>query len=155
MTTKDTIMLVEDNPDDVELTLDAFRSCRIANPVLVARDGAEALEILFGGGSSGRPPLAELPAVMILDLNLPKISGIEVLRAVRENDRTRLLPVVILTTSVEDTDVMGCYESGANAYVRKPVAFEDFHTAVGRLGLFWLLTAVDRSRRNLRSVARS
>jgi len=139
---KDTILLVEDNQDDVELTLEAFRTSRISNPVIVARDGAEALDILFGDDKAGRLPLQELPAVVILDLNLPKVSGIDVLRAVRENERTRLLPVVILTTSVEDRDVVGAYESGANSYVRKPVAFEDFHTAVGRLGLFWLLTNV-------------
>jgi two-component system response regulator len=136
------ILLVEDNPDDVELTLNAFKSNRIMNRVVVARDGVEALEYLFGGHLSGPEARAPLPAVMILDLNLPRVPGFEVLRRVRANPRTRLLPTVILTTSVDDRDLIEGYSLGANAYVRKPVIFEDFVAAARTLGLFWLLLNV-------------
>jgi two-component system, response regulator len=136
------ILLVEDNPDDVELTLDAFRKNNILNEVVVARDGAEALDYLYGTGAfAGKGP-APLPAVVILDLNLPKVPGLEVLRRIRATERTRLLPTVILTTSVEERDVIESYKLGANSYVQKPVAFEDFIVAAGRLGLFWLLLNV-------------
>ncbi len=135
------ILLVEDNPDDVELTVQAFRSRRIANEIVVARDGVEALDYLFGTGkhSAALPPL---PAVVILDLNLPKISGIEVLKRIRATPRTALLPVVVLTTSAEEVDVLGSYRNGCNAYVQKPVSFDDFLEAAGTLGLFWLLLNV-------------
>lgn len=136
------ILLVEDNPDDVELTLDAFRKNIILNEVVVARDGAEALDYLFGTGRYAEAGPAPLPAVVILDLNLPKVPGLEVLRRIRTTERTRLLPTVILTTSVEDRDVIESYNLGANSYVQKPVAFEDFVVAAGRLGLFWLLLNV-------------
>ncbi len=136
------ILLVEDNPDDVELTLDAFRKNSILNEVVVARDGAEALDYLFGTGRYAEAGPAPLPAVVILDLNLPKVPGLEVLRRIRTTERTRLLPTVILTTSVEDRDVIESYNLGANSYVQKPVAFEDFVVAAGRLGLFWLLLNV-------------
>jgi two-component system, response regulator len=135
------ILLVEDNPDDAELTVLAFKSSRIANEIVVARDGAEALDYLFGTGAHAANPPA-LPAVVILDLNLPKVPGIEVLKRIRSTDRTALLPVVVLTTSVEDTDVLGCYRSGCNAYVQKPVSFDDFLDAAGKLGLFWLVLNV-------------
>jgi two-component system response regulator len=136
------ILLVEDNPDDVELTLDAFRKNNILNEVVVARDGAEALDYLYGTGSYAAQGPAPLPAVVILDLNLPKVPGLEVLRRIRSTERTRLLPTVVLTTSVEDRDVLESYNLGANSYVQKPVAFEDFVVAAGRLGLFWLLLNV-------------
>ena len=119
------ILLVEDNPDDAELTVLAFRNKNIANEIVVARDGAEALDYLFGSGKHATSP-PELPAVVILDLNLPKVPGIEVLKRIRSTPRTALLPVVVLTTSVEDNDVIGCYRNGCNAYVQKPVSFDEF-----------------------------
>jgi two-component system response regulator len=139
------ILLVEDNPDDAYLTTDAFRRNRIVNDIVVARDGAEALERLFGTGADAAPP--PLPAMVILDLNLPKVTGLEVLRRIRAHERTRTLPTVVLTTSVEDRDVIDSYSLGANAYVQKPVGFEEFLTAAGRLGLFWLLVNVRPSER--------
>lgn len=135
------ILLIEDNPDDAELTLLAFKKSNIASEIVVARDGAEALDYLFGTGKhAANPP--ELPAVLILDLNLPKVPGIEVLKRVRATPRTALLPVVVLTTSVEDADVLGCYRSGCNAYVQKPVSFDEFLDAASKLGLFWLVLNV-------------
>ena len=137
----DTIFLVEDNADDVDLTLRAFKRSNILNQVVVASDGAQALDRLFGTGpfAGATEPL---PALMILDLNLPKLSGLEVLRRVRADQRTRFLPVVILTTSIEEQDVIDGYALGANAYARKPVAFEEFLAAASRLGLFWLMVNV-------------
>ena len=137
--TQGTILLVEDNEDDADLTLLAFKRSHLANPVVVAADGAVALDHLFGAGAFAAPG-APLPLLMILDLNLPKVSGLEVLRRVRAEERTRLMPVVILSTSSEDEDVINSYALGANAYVRKPVAFEEFLTAAARLGMFWMLT---------------
>ncbi|MEQ8347849.1 MAG: response regulator [Sneathiellaceae bacterium] len=133
------ILLVEDNPDDVALTLRAFRKNNLKDEVVVANDGAEALDYLFGTGShAGRDP-ARLPQVVLLDLKLPKIDGLEVLRRIREDARTRKLPVVILTSSVERKDVAEGYRLGANSYVRKPVDFEEFVEAARQLGLYWLL----------------
>ena len=125
------ILLVEDNPDDEALTLRAFARNKIANDVLIARDGAEALALLHGG--------APLPQVVLLDLKLPKIDGLEVLRRLRADARTRLLPVVILTSSREDRDLVESYSLGANSYVRKPVDFTEFIEAIGHLGLYWLV----------------
>ena len=136
-----TILLVEDNEDDVDLTLRAFKRSNILNQVVVASDGAQALDRLFGTGRFAGAAEA-LPALMILDLNLPKISGLEVLRRVRADERTRYLPIVILTTSIEEQDVIDGYALGANAYARKPVAFEEFLAAASRLGLFWLTVNV-------------
>jgi two-component system, response regulator len=136
-----TILLVEDNEDDADLTVLAFKRANIMNEVVVACDGAVALDMLYGD----RPfagTAAEMPILMILDLNLPKVSGLEVLRRVRAEERTRHLPVVVLTTSIEDEDVINSYALGANSYVRKPVAFEEFLAATARLGMFWLLTNV-------------
>jgi len=135
------ILLVEDNEDDVDLTLLAFKRAHLQNPVVVAEDGAIALDHLFGSGAFSAPA-TPLPVLMILDLNLPKVAGLDVLRRVRAEERTRRMPVVILSTSIEDEDVINSYALGVNAYVRKPVAFEDFLTAAARLGMFWLLTNV-------------
>jgi len=136
--TMNEILLVEDNPDDVELTLRAFRKSNIANQIVVARDGVEALDYLFSTGAySGRPPA--LPQVVLLDLKLPRIDGLHVLERVRAHPRTRLLPIVILTSSVEEQDLMNTYSRGANSYIRKPVDFQEFVDAVRQLGLYWLL----------------
>jgi two-component system response regulator len=133
------ILLVEDNPDDEALTLRALRRNNVVNEVVVARDGAEALDYLFGtGGHQGRD-LDDMPQVVLLDLKLPKIDGLEVLRRIRANDRTELLPVVILTSSGEDRDLIEGYRFGANSYVRKPVNFDEFVEAARQLGLYWLL----------------
>ena len=133
------ILLVEDNPDDIELTLRAFKKNNVVNGVIVARDGVEALDFLFGGGAYEGRDLSVMPVVIFLDLKLPKIDGLEVLRRLRADERTKLLPVVILTSSKEEQDVMSGYSLGANSYVRKPVDFEQFVEAVRQLGLYWLL----------------
>ena len=133
------ILLVEDNQDDVDLTLRAFRKSNIANDVVVVRDGVEALEYLFTTGRyASRDPNA-LPQVVLLDLNLPRVGGLEVLEQVRAHPKTTLLPVVILTSSIEERDLVNGYSLGANSYVRKPVDFEQFADAVKQLGLYWLL----------------
>ena len=133
------ILLVEDNPDDVKLTLRAFKQCGVANPVVVITDGAKALDYLFGTGAHAGRDLTETPAVMLLDLKLPKIDGLEVLRRLRADSRTRRQPVVILTSSKEDQDIISSYDLGANSYVRKPVDYDRFLEAVHQLGLYWLL----------------
>ena len=134
-----TILLVEDNSSDEKLTLMAFKRSGIANEVHVVRDGAEALEYLFATGAHADRKDAPLPAVVLLDLKLPRLDGTDVLRAIRSNERTKLVPVVILTSSKEDEDIARSYALGANAYVRKPVDFTHFAEAVKTLGLFWLL----------------
>lgn len=131
------ILLVEDNPDDVALTMRALKSHNITNDVVVAKDGVQALEYLFG--AKGSPAVAELPAVVLLDLKLPRVNGLEVLQRIRAEERTRLLPVVILTSSDEERDVINGYSLGANSYVRKPVDFIEFTEAAKQLGLYWLL----------------
>lgn len=131
------ILLVEDNPDDVALTMRALKSHNITNDVVVAKDGVQALEYLFG--AKGSPAVAELPAVVLLDLKLPRVNGLEVLQRIRADERTRLLPVVILTSSDEERDVINGYSLGANSYVRKPVDFVEFTEAARQLGLYWLL----------------
>lgn len=133
------ILLVEDNPDDEALTLRAFAKNNISNPIIVARDGAEALDYLFATGTHEGRDAGVQPQVMLLDINLPKINGLEVLRRVREDPRTSLLPVVLLTTSKEDQDMIDGYRLGANSYVRKPVNFDEFVSAAQNLGLYWLL----------------
>lgn len=133
------ILLVEDNPTDEKLTIRAFQKCNIANDVVVARDGAEALAYLFATATEAERITSVLPTVVLLDLKLPKIDGLEVLRRIRADERTKLLPVVVLTSSKEDEDVVRSYSLGANAYVRKPVDFEEFAGAAKTLGLFWLL----------------
>jgi two-component system response regulator len=133
------ILLVEDNPDDVELTLRALKKNNIKNEVIVARDGAEALDYLFGAGQYAGRDQADSPTVVLLDLKLPKVDGLEVLRRIRADERTRLLPVVILTSSKEEQDVVNGYRFGCNSYVRKPVNFDEFVEATRQLGLYWLL----------------
>ncbi len=136
------ILLVEDNPDDEALTLRALKKNNILNEVVVVRDGAEALDYLLGtGGHTGRD-LNIMPEVILLDLKLPKIDGLEVLRRLRADKRTQLLPVVILTSSTEDRDVIDSYKLGANSYIRKPVDFNQFREGVRELGLYWLVMNV-------------
>lgn len=133
------ILLVEDNPDDIELTRIAFAEAKIANQLTVVHDGAEALDYLFARGAhAGRDPL-DLPSIVLLDLNLPKIDGREVLQAIRSNPTTRSLPVVVLTTSAEPFDVEASYALGVNSYIQKPVDFERFVWAVKQVGLYWLV----------------
>jgi two-component system response regulator len=133
------ILLVEDNPDDEALTLRAFRKNNVLNEVVVTRDGAEALDYLFGTGSyAGRDP-TDVPQLILLDLKLPKVDGLEVLRRLRADERTRLTPVVILTSSREEQDLIAGYRNGANSYVRKPVDFVQFSDAVRQLSLYWMV----------------
>jgi two-component system response regulator len=133
------ILLVEDNPDDEALTVRALKKNKILNEVVVARDGVQALDYLFGQGAHAGRDTTETPQVVLLDLKLPKLDGLEVLRRLRADPRTRLLPVVILTSSNEDQDRINGYGLGANSYVRKPVDFDAFVTATAQLGLYWLV----------------
>jgi two-component system response regulator len=136
---KGIILLVEDNPDDEELTLRALRKVRIANEIVVVRNGQDAVDFLLGTGAHSGRGLDEQPAVVLLDLKLPMLNGVDVLRRVRANPRTRLIPIVVLTSSSEEEDMLRSYESGANSYVRKPVDFTAFSEAVSRLGAYWVL----------------
>jgi CheY-like chemotaxis protein len=133
------ILLVEDNPDDEKLSIRALKKHNIANSIVVVRDGVEALDYLFGTGPYVGRKADELPAVVLLDLKLPKIDGLEVLRRIRANERTKRLAVVILTTSNEEQDLMQSYDLGANSYICKPVDFNHFTDAVRQLGLYWLV----------------
>jgi two-component system response regulator len=135
----ETILLVEDNPDDVELTMRAFRKNKIANNVVVARDGVEALDYLFCQGAYADSDCTDSPKLILLDLKLPKLDGLQVLERVRADERTKLTPVVILTSSKEEHDLISSYKNGANSYVRKPVDFNKFVEAVREIGLYWLL----------------
>ena len=136
---KNVIMLVEDNPDDEALTVRALKKNKIVNEIVVARDGVEALDYLFGEGIHVARDTKEMPQVILLDLKLPKLDGLGVLRRLRADDRTKLLPVVILTSSNEERDRMSGYSLGANSYVRKPVDFDQFVAAATQLGLYWLV----------------
>lgn len=133
------ILLVEDNPDDEALTIRALTKNKIVNNVVVARDGAEAIDFLFGTGAHAGRDVSDLPQVVLLDLKLPKLDGFEVLRRIRADKRTKVLPVVILTSSKEERDVAQGYRDGCNSYVRKPVNFDEFLEAARQLGLYWLL----------------
>ena len=133
------ILLVEDNPDDEELTLRALKKNNIQNEVIVARDGVEALDYLFGTGRYAGRDVTQVPSVTLLDLKLPRIDGLEVLKRMRADERTKFLPVVILTSSKEEQDLLNGYALGANSYIRKPVDFSQFIDAVRQLGLYWLL----------------
>lgn len=133
------VLLVEDNPDDVELTLLAFKDNHIQNEVVVVPDGAETLDYLFGTGAYAGRDIDILPALILLDLNLPKINGLEVLRRIRGDERTKLLPVVILTSSKEEQDLISGYKLGANSYIRKPLDFVQFSEALRQVELYWLV----------------
>jgi two-component system response regulator len=133
------ILLVEDNASDEKLTILAFKKCGVSNEVVVMRDGAAALDYIFGTGSQAGPDARALPTVILLDLQLPRIDGLEVLRRIRADERTRIVPVIVLTASKQEEDVLRSYSLGANAYVRKPVEFVAFVEAAKTLGLFWLL----------------
>ena len=139
MVQKNILLLVEDNPDDEELTLLAFEQSQIAHEVVVARDGVEALDYLFGTGIYADRDISTMPALILLDLQLPRINGLEVLQRLRSDKRTKLLPVVILTTSNEQQDLINSYNVGCNSYLRKPVDYNQFVTAVQQLGMYWLL----------------
>ena len=134
-----TILLVEDNPDDEKLMLRAFKRSNMANPIVVARDGVAALDFLFARGTHAEGAGKPLPTLIVLDLKLPKLDGLGVLEAIRGNERTRLIPVVILTSSKEEQDLIRGYALGANSYVRKPVDFAEFVEAVRVLGIYWLM----------------
>ena len=133
------IMLVEDNPSDIGLTQRALSKSHIANEMVVAEDGQDALDYLFAGGKYTGRDMSEIPALILLDLKLPRVDGLEVLRRIRADERTRRIPVVILTTSKEEQDVAQSYDLGANSYIRKPVDFKQFVDSVERLGLYWLV----------------
>jgi two-component system response regulator len=140
MNRANTILLVEDNADDEELTLRAFKRSKVLNRVEVVRDGVEALDYLFATGVHAERDPKALPAVILLDLKLPKLGGLEVLRRVRADERTRRIPVVVLTSSNEEKDILSSYGLGANSFVRKPVDFAQFMEAAQQLGLYWLVT---------------
>jgi CheY-like chemotaxis protein len=134
-----TILLVEDNPDDELLAVRALRKNKIMNKVVVARDGAEALDYLFGTGPYEGRDMSEMPQVILLDLKLPKVDGLEVLKRLRNDERTKVLPVVVLTSSKEERDLTDSYQLGANSYIHKPVDFAQFTEAIRQLGLYWLV----------------
>jgi CheY-like chemotaxis protein len=136
---KQFLVLVEDRPDDIELTSRALKKHGIVNELVVLRDGIEALDYFFGTGKYAGRNLDERPAVILLDIKLPKVDGLEVLKRLRANENTKLIPVVILTSSKEERDVINGYQLGCNSYVRKPINFEEFSEAVRNMGLYWLL----------------
>ncbi len=139
MTNNKKILLVEDNPDDIELTLRAFRKNNIKNEIIIKRDGAEALDFFFGKDGVAVNNYNDLPILTMLDLKLPKIDGLDVLKKIRSDKRTKLIPVVILTSSNEQSDLLSGYELGCNSYIRKPVDFNQFTDTVKQLGFYWLL----------------
>ena len=133
------ILLVEDNPRDAELTLRALKKRNLANHVVWAKDGAEALDYLFGGSTDSPPALAHTPKVILLDLKLPKVDGVEVLRRLKGEERTKVIPVVVLTSSREEQDIVESYRLGVNSFIVKPVEFDNFSEVVAQLGMYWLL----------------
>ncbi len=133
------ILLVEDNPNDAELTVRALKKHHLANQIYVAEDGAQALDILFARGKYAQRENSVLPKIVLLDLKLPRVSGLEVLKEIKSDVRTKIIPVVVVTSSAEDPDIKRAYDLGANSYVVKPVDFEQFFEAMGNLGLYWLL----------------
>jgi len=133
------ILLVEDNPDDIELNLRAIRKCNLTDHIVVARDGAEALDFLFGRGTHAGRDVSQTPTIVLLDLKLPKISGLEVLQQLRTDPHTRLIPVIVLTSSSQERDIVESYGLGCNSYIRKPVDYNEFVEAVRQLELYWLL----------------
>jgi CheY-like chemotaxis protein len=133
------ILLVEDNPDDLDMTLRALRKANFANRIHIARDGVEALDFIFGEGAHAGHPMPHSPKVILLDLKLPKIDGLEVLKRLKSDSRTKMIPVVALTSSKEQKDVLESYQLGVNSYIVKPVNFDRFATAVAELGMYWLL----------------
>ena len=137
-----TILLVEDNDDDADLTVMAFDRAKLVNPLIRVRDGVEALDYLFGRGSHAGGDVSELPAVVLLDLKLPRLNGLEVLKAIRANGRTKHLPIVVLTSSNEDKDRLSAYDHFANSYVLKPVDYDQFTAAARQLGLYWMVLNV-------------
>jgi two-component system response regulator len=137
--TKGPILLVEDNPDDQKLTVRALKKNHITNDIVIAEDGVQALDYLFGAGQFAGRDTGQLPSLVLLDLKLPKLDGLEVLTRLRADERTKMVPVVILTSSKEELDLIKSYERGANSYVQKPVNFLEFVEAAGRLGVYWLM----------------
>ena len=133
------ILIAEDNANDEELTLRALRKNKISNNIVVVRDGQEALDYLFGGGAHAGRDVSQRPQVMLLDINLPKVNGLEVLKRIRADERTKTMPVVILTSSAEERDRLAAYANFANSYIRKPVDFDQFTESVRELGLYWLV----------------
>lgn len=133
------ILLVEDNPSDAEMTLRALKKNKLVNKIVHLKDGAEALDFIFGTGAFNGRNIKNKPKVILLDLKMPRVDGLEVLRQVRENPLTRTIPIVVLTSSREDPDVRKCYELGVNSYIVKPVGFENFSKAISELGLYWML----------------
>jgi two-component system response regulator len=133
------ILLVEDNPSDVNLTKRAFEKKNLANTLVVANDGQEALDYLFGAGRYAGRDLADVPACILLDLKLPKVDGVTVLQTIKNDERTRMIPTIVLTSSNEPQDIKACYGLGTNSYIRKPVDFDEFVEAVSHLGLYWLV----------------
>lgn len=133
------ILLVEDNPNDAEMTLRALKKSHVANRVIHLKNGAEALDFFYGRGDFEGRDVNSVPKVVLLDLKMPKVDGIEVLRDLKANERTKMIPVVVLTSSKEDPDIKTCYELGVNSYIVKPVGFENFLKAVSELGFYWLL----------------
>jgi two-component system, response regulator len=133
------ILLVEDNPSDVDLTKRAFEKKNLVNTLVVARDGQEALDYLFGAGAYAGRDVADVPACILLDLKLPKVDGVTVLQTIKSDQRTRMIPVIVLTSSNEPRDLKACYGLGTNSYIRKPVDFDEFVEAISQLGLYWLV----------------
>lgn len=138
-----TILLVDDNPDDIELTLLAFKKCNIQNPYFIAKDGEQAIEYLFAKGKYSNRDISEMPTVVLLDLKLPKIDGINVLKTIRANAQTKLIPIVILSSSMEEKDLSECYIHGANSYIRKSIDFVQFVEEVKSIGNYWLYLNIE------------